>query len=68
MFSIARGMSGLGTLFNAHWRACAGAAFVVLALASIEYDEVLAPEMSRLSTTWSTLTGDFGRRISSFTL
>ncbi len=72
MFSIARGVSGLRerlrTLFNAHWRTCAGAAFVALALVSIEYDEVFAPEIGRLSDAWSNVAGDFGKRISSLAL
>ena len=72
MFSIATGISDVRTtmrrVFNAHWRVCAGAAFVALALVSIEYDEVFAPGMSRLSDAWSNVAGDFGKRISSLAL
>lgn len=55
-------------VFNAQWRAWAGAAFVALALASIEYDEVVAPGMNRLSGAWSNVAADFGRRFSSLAL
>ena len=70
MFGIALGIMSraLRRGFSAHWRACAGAAFVALALVSIEYDEVFAPEMNRLSDAWSNAAGDFGKRISSLAL
>jgi hypothetical protein len=54
--------------FNAHWRALAGAAFMALAMAAIEYDEILAPEVSRISDGWTSAATDFSRRLASFTL
>jgi hypothetical protein len=72
MSSIALGVGvirrAMRRMFNAHWRVCAGAAFVALALVAIEYDEVFAPEIGRLSDAWSNVAGDFGRRISSLAL
>ena len=58
----------LRTLFDAHWRALAGAAFMTLALVSIEYDEFVAPEVSRISDGWATAATDFSRRLTSFSL
>ena len=58
----------LGGVFDAHWRTYAGAAFVAMALLSIEYDEVIAPGMNRVSDAWSSMAGDFSRRLSSLAL
>jgi hypothetical protein len=57
----------LKRLFDAHWRGLAGVAFMALAMAAIEYDEIIAPEVNRLSDGWSTV-ADFSRRLTSFTL
>ena len=54
-------------LFNAQWRVLAGVAFMALAMAAIQYDEVIAPEVARLSDGWSTV-ADFSRKLTSFTL
>ena len=59
---------GLGRLFDTHWRALAGAAFMCMAMAAIEYDEVIAPKVERLSDGWSTAATDLSRRLASFTL
>lgn len=45
-----------------------GAAFVAAAMISIQYQEVVAPHVSRLSDAWSNTALDLGRRLSSFTL
>jgi hypothetical protein len=44
-------------------RACLGALFVAIAVASIEYQETIAPGLNRLSEGWSTTAADLGRRI-----
>lgn len=49
------------------WRGLAGAFFVVLALAAIEYDEFVAPSVSRISDAWSTA-ADFGRKLTTLSL
>lgn len=55
-----------------HWQAVfsslAGAAFVVMAMASIQYEERIAPSVERVSDGWSMAATDFSRRLSSFTL
>ncbi len=53
--------------FDAPWRALVGIAFVAMAMASIQYDERIAPGVNRLSDGWSSV-ADFGRRLTSFTL
>ena len=72
MFSTAIELSEakqkLRRLFDAQWRVLAGVAFVALAMAAIQYEEVIAPEVARLSDGWSTVATDFGRKLSSFTL
>lgn len=55
-------------LVDANYRVFAGLAFMVLAMASIQYDEFIAPEMARLSDGWSTAATDFSKRLTSFTL
>jgi len=61
--SLRDGRERLRSVLDAQWRVCAGAAFVVLALASIQYDEIIAPGMNHFSDACS----DFGRRVSSIT-
>ncbi|MGE0740648.1 MAG: hypothetical protein AB7O98_04835 [Hyphomonadaceae bacterium] len=53
---------------DAQWRRFAGLAFMIVAMAAIEYDEFIAPEMSRLSDTWGGVATDLGRKLTSFTL
>lgn len=60
--------SEMSRVFDAHLRALAGLAFMALALAAIEYEEVIAPEMSRLSDGWSHAAEGFSRKLTSFTL
>ncbi len=50
------------------FRFCLGAAFVVMAAASIQYEEQIAPNVERVSDAWSATATDFSRRLSSFTL
>jgi len=54
--------------FDAHWRGLAGAVFMLLATAAIEYEEYIVPEVTRFSDGWSTAATDFSRRLASFTL
>jgi membrane protease subunit (stomatin/prohibitin family) len=56
------------TLFDAQWRGLAGLAFMVLAMASIQYDERLAPELNRLNDGFSHVAMDFSKKLASFTL
>jgi hypothetical protein len=64
-------LGGVGQLLrralDAPWRAMAGIAFVVMAMAAIQYDEKIAPGVDRLSDGWSSV-ADFSRRLTSFTL
>jgi hypothetical protein len=53
---------------DAQVRMWAGLAFMVVAMAAIEYDEVIAPEMTRLSDAWGSAATDFSRKLASFTL
>jgi hypothetical protein len=43
-------------LFNAHLRTWVGAAFVAVAMLAIQYEEVVAPNVSRISNAWSAAT------------
>ena len=56
------------TVLDAHWRGLAGLAFMVLAMASIQYDERLAPELNRLNDGFSHAATNFSNKLSSFTL
>lgn len=56
------------SVFDAQVRLWAGAAFMAAALAAIQYDEIIAPELSRVSDAWTNAAGDFSRRLTSFTL
>jgi len=58
----------LRSLVAAHARAWVGAAFVASAMVSIQYEEVFAPHMSRITNMWTTTTADLSRRISGFSL
>jgi hypothetical protein len=48
--------------------AFAGAAFMVLAMAAIQYEERLAPELTRLNDGFSHVATDFSKKMASFTL
>ncbi len=56
------------SVFDAQLRIWAGVAFMVLATASIQYDEHLAPELNRLNDGFSHVAMDFSKKLSSFTL
>ena len=58
----------LDIVLDAYWRRWAGAAFVVLALFAIEYDEIIAPGMHRLSGAWGAAATDIGRKLASLAL
>jgi len=58
----------LRQLRDAQVRFWAGAAFVMLAMVSIQYEEVIAPGVSRVSDTLSGATADFRTRLTSFSL
>lgn len=60
--------SGLRQLGDTYWRMLGGFAFIVIAMAAIQYDEYIAPEVSRLSDGWSTAATDLSRRVASFSL
>ena len=55
-------------LFDTQFRLWAGMAFMTLALASIQYDEIIAPGVGRISDAWNSATSDLGRTLASFTL
>ena len=55
-------------LFNTQFRLWAGMAFVALAMASIQYDERIAPGVGRISDAWNSAASDLGRTLASFTL
>ena len=72
MFGYVIDLSGvkswLREMGDAHWRALGGLAFMIIAMAAIQYDEHIAPEVSRISDGWSTAATDFSRKVASFTL
>jgi hypothetical protein len=53
-FSDAR--EALTNVLNNHVRTWMGAAFVALAMLSIQYEEVIAPSVSRIGEAWSSTT------------
>lgn len=54
-------------VFAAQTRTWMGVAFVTAALFSIQYDEVFAPHVSRISDAWTNTAADLTRRLASFT-
>ncbi len=58
----------LRSLCDTQLRLWAGMAFMVLAMASIQYDEIIAPGVGRISDAWSSAASDLGRTLASFTL
>jgi membrane protease subunit (stomatin/prohibitin family) len=58
----------LRSAFDARWRGLAGLAFMVLAMASIQYEEQFAPELARLNDGFSHAATDFSKKLASFTL
>jgi hypothetical protein len=65
-------LSGLGDgvrgLFNAQWRLWAGAGFVALAIVAIQYEESIAPGVSRISDAWGGVASELGRKVASLAL
>ncbi|GIK49963.1 MAG: hypothetical protein KJZ75_02010 [Hyphomonadaceae bacterium] len=72
MFGYVIDLSGvrswLRDFADAQWRMLGGLAFMIIAIAAIQYDELVAPEVSRLSDSWSSAATDFSRKLASFTL
>ena len=58
----------LRSLFDTQFRLWAGMAFMALAMASIQYDEIIAPNVGRITDAWSSATTDLGRSLAGFTL
>jgi hypothetical protein len=58
----------LHSLFAAHARTWVGAAFVASAMVSIQYEEMWAPHVARITNVWSSTTADLSRRIANFSL
>jgi hypothetical protein len=54
--------------FDVGFRVFGGLAFVLLAAAAIQYDEVVAPKFSGLSDGIGSVATDMSRRLTSFTL
>lgn len=55
-------------LRDAQVRFWAGAAFVLLAMVSIQYEEVIAPGVTRVGDALGGVTADFRTKLASFTL
>lgn len=58
----------LRSTFDAQFRVWAGLAFMALAMAAIQYDEVVAPRVHGLSDGFGAIASDMSRKLSSFTL
>ncbi len=67
-FAIVELKQNFRSAFDVQWRGLAGLAFMVLAMASIQYDEQVAPEIARINDGFSTVALDFSKKLSSFTL
>ena len=52
-------------LFAAQTRAWMGAAFAVAAMFSIQYEEVFAPHVTRLTDAWTNTSTDLTRKLAS---
>jgi len=55
-------------VLNPVWRGLAGLAFMVVAMAAIQYDERIAPEVTRLNHSLDGVTADLRTKLASFTL
>jgi hypothetical protein len=58
----------LRSMCDAQWRVFAGLAFMILAMAAIQYEEQVAPELTRLNDGFSHVATDFSKKLASFTL
>ncbi|MFZ2029306.1 MAG: hypothetical protein WAU68_03275 [Vitreimonas sp.] len=56
----------LHDLVAAHARTWMGAAFVAAAMFSIQYEEVFAPHVTRISDAWTNTAADITRKLASF--
>jgi hypothetical protein len=56
----------LRDMFASQTRTWIGAAFVAAAMFSIQYEEVFAPHVSRISDAWTNTAADLGRKLASF--
>lgn len=54
--------------FDTQVRVWAGIAFMALAMAAIQYDEIVAPRVHEFSDGLGSAATDMGRRLTSFTL
>jgi hypothetical protein len=72
MFGFAIDLHDLREYFHdlvaAQARTWMGAAFVAAAMFSIQYDEVFAPHVARVSDAWTNTAADLSRRLSGFSL
>ena len=53
---------------DAQLRILVGVGFVAMAMAAIEYDEIIAPSVSKISGAWGSVASDLGRKVSSLAL
>ena len=60
--------ASLRSLCDTQFRLWAGMAFMVLAMASIQFDEIIVPGVGRISDAWNSATSDLGRSLAGFTL
>lgn len=67
-YQLAEMKEQMRSVFDTQLRMWAGAAFMALAMVSIQYEEIIAPGVDRISDAWGTAATDVGRRISSLTL
>lgn len=58
--------AGLRVLLAAQTKTWMGAAFVAAAMFSIQYDEVLAPHVTRITEAWTNTAADLTRKLASF--
>ena len=58
----------LDNLVAAQARTWVGAAFVAVAMFSIQYEEVFAPHVSRITDMWTGATADLNRRLADISL
>lgn len=68
MFNLGGLKDQMRGAFDTQLRFWAGVAFTALALAAIEYEEVIAPNVSRVSDACGAVATDFSRKLASFTL
>jgi hypothetical protein len=59
---------GVRSAFDAQVRVWAGIAFMLMAMAAIQYDEIVAPKVHGLSDGIGSVATDMSRRLASFTL